>query len=86
MKTSVIDKTYEPFDKLKHTFLNDMDYTHLAQSWSMMTFLINEHEEKFMKWMKNMRKMAWEKAWFEAYHWTGEQFDKEWSLWVTTQN
>ena len=86
VKTSVIDKTYEPFDKLKHTFLNDMDYTHLAQSWSMMTFLINEHEEKFMKWMKNMRKMAWEKAWFEAYHWTGEQFDKEWSLWVTTQN
>jgi len=85
VKTSVIDKTYEPFDKLKYTFLNQMDYSHLSQSWSMMTFLVEEHEEKFVKWVKNMRKMSWEKAWYEAYHWTGEEFDKEWGLWVTTQ-
>jgi hypothetical protein len=82
VKTGVIDGTLMPFDKLKHRFVNEMDYSDLAKSWSLMTFLIDEHEEKFVEWVKNMRKMMWEEAMYKAYRWTNAELDREWGLWV----
>jgi len=82
VKTGVIDSTLMPFDKMKHRMLNEMDYSDLAKSWSLMTFLIDEHEEKFIEWVKNMRKMMWEEAMYKAYRWTNAELDREWSLWV----
>jgi tetratricopeptide (TPR) repeat protein len=82
VKEMVIEGKHEPFEKWKHYFLNKLDHSHLAKSWSLMTFLITEHEDKFVKWLKNMRKMQWEEAMYKAFHWTNEEVDKEWSLWV----
>lgn len=82
VKTSVIDETHTPFERLKYVMLNELDYEHLSKSWSLMTFLIDEHEDKFIEWVHNMRKMQWEEAMFKAYHWTNAELDKEWSLWV----
>jgi len=82
VKTSVIDETHTPFEKLKHVMLNELDFEHLSKSWSLMTFLIDEHEDKFIEWVHNMRKMQWEEAMFKAYHWTNAELDKEWGLWV----
>ena len=59
-----------------------LDYEHLMKAWSLLTFLVDEHEEKFVKWVRNMRKMQWEEALYEAYGWTNEQLDQEWGIWV----
>ena len=82
VKTSVIDGTDTPFEKLKHIMINELDFEHLSKSWSLVTFLVDEHEDKFVTWIKNMRRMQWEEAMYKAYHWTNAELDKEWGLWV----
>lgn len=82
IRTSVIEGTHYPFSKLKHVMTNELDFEHLMKAWSLLTFLVDEHEEKFVQWVKNMRKMHWEEAFYEAYGWTNDQLDKEWGIWV----
>lgn len=76
------------FDRLKHLTLNHLAYHDLVQSWSLVTFLVEERPKRFVRWLRTMRwltridKAGWEHAFFHAYGWTGAAVDERWSQWV----
>jgi len=78
-----------PFGQLKHLTLNHLAYHDLCQSWSLVTFLAEEHPRRFARWLRALRHyprrdtgLAWERAFFRVFGWTNEALDRRWTEWV----
>jgi len=89
METRVRAGRYRAFDRLKHLTLNHLTYHDLCQSWSLVTFLVEEHPRKFVRWLRALRRRsrldngsAWERSFFRVFGWTGEALDGRWARWV----
>jgi hypothetical protein len=89
METRVRTGRYRTFDRLKHLTLNHLTYHDLCRSWSLATFLVEEHPRKFVRWLRALRHRsrldpgsAWERPFFRVFGWTGEALDRRWTDWV----
>jgi len=83
VKESVLDKQDTPMLQMKEYDLNRLDFEHLSKSWSVVTFLITEHKDKFVKWIEGIKKgEPQDRALFLAFNWKVEELDDAWRKWV----
>jgi hypothetical protein len=94
MATGVLEQ--KPFAQLANTELNDLDYKDLAKCWSVTSFLIELHLDKYVEVQREMRKVHIvddekpelavrrhvERVIQKVFGWSLEQFDAEWMKYV----
>ncbi len=73
-----------PFAELVSKSLNQLDFADLAKSWSLVDFLMREHNEKFRTFIADLRKYqgSSEETLRQVFGWTGEDIDKHWKEYV----
>lgn len=86
----------KPFSQLANTELNDLDYKDLAKCWSLTSFLIELHLDKFVELQREMRnpelpegenpelavRRHVERKLQKVFGWTPDQLDQEWAKYV----
>ncbi|MCB9882619.1 MAG: hypothetical protein H6834_12585 [Planctomycetes bacterium] len=91
------DKPMKTFYQLSHTKLNDLDFRDLARCWSLVHWLTSAHQEKFIAFIRDLRKIEkaesdrddteafrrlMERKVKKVFGWSLEQLDEEWKQWV----
>lgn len=76
------------FDRLKGLGLNHLTFHDLCQSWSLVSYLAEEHPAGFGRWLGLMRRSpcldrgGWERAFRLSFGWTDAEFHQRWVEWV----
>jgi len=83
----IIDGALEephPFLELSQKSLNQLDYADLAKAWSVIEFLMKEHQTEFVKFVQTHRMVQGnsEAALRQAFGWTCEELDEKWAEYV----
>ncbi|MFG0319656.1 MAG: hypothetical protein ACF8XB_20455, partial [Planctomycetota bacterium JB042] len=83
----IIDGALEephPFVDTCKKSLNQLDYADLAKSWSVIDFLMAEHPEEFVKFVRAHRTFGGdsEQALRQTFDWTCEELDDNWAAYV----
>ena len=63
-------------------YMNEWDTRTQAHIWALVRFLVDEHPDRFAKYLKLMRTKPSQEAFHEAFGWTAEQVDRHWHAWV----
>ena len=77
IKESVETQTDTCFEKLMKVELNQLDYEHLSKSWSIVTFLMENHQEEFVKFLRLLVNLKQEDALEKAFGWKSHGFNPE---------
>lgn len=94
MATGVLEQ--KAFSQLSNTELNDLDYKDLAKCWSIVSFFIELHLDKFVEFQKEMRRVEIvddekpelavrrhvERKLQKVFGWTADDLDKQWATYV----
>jgi hypothetical protein len=79
-KGSVREGSDEPLDVLNKIELNSLSGDHISKGYTLVRWLITEHREDFIKWLKAMNVQGAMEAIPAAFgdEWTHELMDKKW--------
>jgi hypothetical protein len=74
---SVQTETDTHFEKLMKLDLNQLDYEHLSKSWSIVTFLMENHQDNFVKYLRYLRNLKQDEAIKKAFGWETHGFNPD---------